>query len=309
MITICTVIFGDMSEYLYVLTDSIRRKTKHVSEVIIVKVDESDGLIREWTNNNIRFRMLGYDLLKHTDGCPSPAWAYMVCGHAFGLHHAIDNAVTEYVWLTDPDVFFLDCIDETYLELMTKHQLHIVGVSHFNPNDQPYGYFPCVINCLTKKCSLPNSEWLNDCLFIRTSMRCKENPVPLASCKGKYLVPGPIPECLEQFVNPQGMFDVGCNLWLWNLEKQWKWMAFYLDGQDNRSQNNFGFSDLVYPMNYNLRYYKTNFGLTGSMGKRELLYHRTRGSHESGIPYRKIYDSLFRKRQSRPQHSRRGYIT
>jgi hypothetical protein len=119
------------------------------------------------------------------------------------------------------------------------------------------------------------------------------------------------------------MFDTGCNLWLWNLQRGGRWLAFYLDEWHGCFKYNRGFCKLRYPLNYNTGRYKTNFGLEDNFGKQDLLYHRTRSALESSLSFRQLYDSLFRRSASkislrdqrtrsqqviRSQRSRRGYI-
>ena len=308
MISICTVTYGNMDDYIRVFIDSIRRRTTHVTEVIIVKVDApEDGLINAWTQNQTVFKNIGYNLLHHLQGYPSPAWAYMVCGHSFGLHHALECSTGKYIWFSDPDVFFLNRVDQIYLDLMAKHSLDIIGVSHFNTKEQSYGHFPCVINCLVKRNTLPEAGWLEGQLWIRSGMQVIENPQPLIETPGKYLVPFPVPEHQHEFPNPAGMFDTGCNLWLWNLQRGGRWLGFYLDQWHNCFKYNRGFGKLLYPLNYNTARYKTNFGLEEHFGKQDLLFHRTRGTLENGVSFRKLYDTLFKRphHSSRPQRATR----
>ena len=296
-----------MDDYIRVFVDSIRKRTKHVTEVIIVKIDaKNEGPIKTWTQDHIQFKIIGYNLLQHIQGYSSSAWAFMVCGHTFGLHHALEYSTGEYVWFSDPDIFFLSNVDQIYMDLMTKHSLDIVGVSHFNAVGQCYEYFPCVINCMIKRVHLPDSEWLQEQLWIRSGMQLKENPQPLIATPGKYLISFPIPEYQDQFPNPEGMFDTGCNLWLWNLQRNGRWLAFYLDQWHGCFKHNRGLVKLMYPLNYNTARYKTNFGLKDNFGKQDLLYHRTRGTLESGASFKQLYDSLFkparhRSRQRPPQ--------
>lgn len=322
MISICTVTYGNMDDYTHVFVDSIRCRTRHVTEVVIVKVDApQDGLINEWRQGQIHFRVIGYNLLNHLQGYKSSAWAYMVCGHTFGLHHALENSTGEYIWFSDPDLFFLNTVDQIYLDLMSKHNLDIVGISHFNAKEQSYGYFPCVINCLVKKADLPDSDWLEDQLWIRSGMQLIENPQPLIPTPGKFLISFPIPEFQDQFPNPHGMFDTGCNLWIWNQQRGGRWLAFYLDQWHTCFRYNRGFNKLLYPLNYNTARYKTNFGLEDALGKEDLLYHRTRSALENGSSFRELYHRLFntsaaktrteaRRAQAvhRLQRPTRGYI-
>ena len=109
---------------------------------------------------------------------------------------------------------------------------------------------------------------------------------------GKYLIPGPL--CPEEFPNPEGAFDVGCNLFLWAKAQNWRWLSFYRDGGVfPKTNDEYGFKELIYPMNYTTAEYRTNFGLEKDLGKQELLYHRTMAVGQSGASYQQLYDSLF----------------
>lgn len=293
MISVCSVLCGDMEDYVKVFTDSIKNTSKYVTEVIFIQVDASNRRpIRQWKSGNIDFRILGYPLLKEIRGCCSPEWAMMVCGHACGLHEAIEQAGNDYIWLSDPDVFFFNAVDDLYLRLMKQYELSIIGVSHFNSLRQSYCYFPCVTNCLLRKSWLPDRNWLLGDLWVRTGMTTRENPECVVECPGKYLMPSPIPSHTMRFPCPDGMFDVGCNLWLWNEEQHGRWLAFYLEQWNKDFETNFGFTELVYPLNYNTQSYMTNFDLQVDLGVCDLLYHRTRGSHEPGTSFRSLYVSL-----------------
>lgn len=297
-----------MNDYIHVFTDSICRRTTNVSEVIMVKVDSShEGIINERQLGNIKFRTIGYNLLDHLEGYKSPGWAYMVCGHAFGMHHAIENSTGEYIWFSDPDIFFLNKVDQIYLDLVSKHNLDVIGVSHFNAKEQSYGYFPCIINCMIKRSILPDSEWLKEQLWIRSGMQLIENPQPLIHTPGKYLVAFPIPEFQDQYPNTAGMFDTGCNLWIWNQQRKGRWLSFYLDEWHNCFRYNRGFNKMIYPMNYKIGRYKTNFGLEENVPSADLLYHRTRSSLESGREFKKLYGELFNN-QKKTRRPAKGYI-
>lgn len=292
MISICTVIYGDMEAYIRVLKSTVRLKTKHVHEMIIVQADASqDNTIKTWNQNGVTCKIIGYNLYQHVQGCPSPKWADMVCGHAMGLHHAIEQSSGEYVMLSDPDVFFLDYVDDIYLSFMARYNLDIIGVSHFNPTAQCYQYFPCIINCLMRRDKMPPSNWLQGQLWVRSAMQMANNPVPITPVDGKYLIPGPIPELYGCFPSPHAEFDAGCNLWLWNHQQGGRWLAFHLNSGDT-CRGNYGWDKLMYPLNYNTRSYNTNFGLTENLGRKELLYHRTRGARISGLEYHRLYDRV-----------------
>lgn len=288
MVSVCTVILSRMEEYVSVLSHSLGRNAKHVKEVIFVKVDALAPGSRSWQSNGIEYRMIDYPVTEETDW-NTRGFMLMVAGHALGLHHGIDQAREEYVWLTDPDVFFFTAADELYLDLMWYYNLGIVGISHFTPQQQSYLDFPCVTNCMVRKADLPG-VWLD--FALQSGMRLDERPRRLMPMPGKYLIPGPI--CPKEFPNPQGTFDVGCHLWQWAKEKDWRWLSFYRNSGDLPNTNDeYGFKDLVYPMNYNTGDYRTNFGLKDDLGHQDILYHRTMAVGQSGESYKRLYDSLF----------------
>ena len=191
MISVCAVLFGDMRDYVAVFAHSIRCHAQHVTEVVFAQVDVADeGVIHSWEERGIRFRILGYPLTR--DLCVnSPPWTYAICGHALGMHYAIDHSRGDYVWMSDPDVFLLSGVDDFYLSMMREHGLLIVGASHFNPADQSYATFPCLINCLVKWSALPSPQWLAGELHVQSGMRLRDSCQKLRRLDGKYLIPGP----------------------------------------------------------------------------------------------------------------------
>ena len=282
-----------MEDYIHVLGRTISKHCRHVKEVIFAKVDAySIGPVRQWRSQGIDFKILDHPLT--TDPDPkNRSFLLMVAGHGSGLHHAIDNATQEYVWLTDPDVFLFSSVDDLYLSLMEKHNLGIIGISHFTPQQQCYLDFPCVTNCLLRKGSLPPPEWLAEELGIYSGMKPSDKIRKLAASPGEYLLPGPNSHYGE-FPSPDGMFDVGFNLWFWGKQNNWKWLSFYRDaGLFPINNEQYGFRDLVYPMNYTAADYRTNFGLQDDLGQQELLYHRTMAVGQPGSSYRQLYESLF----------------
>lgn len=280
----CAVTRKNLKDYTKVLTDTLCRHTTLVREVILVQTDTKDGLVESWDCGKIRFSHYGCQPLP----CPkAPAWEQMICGHARGLHKAIEYVQQEYVWLSDPDVFLLSAVDQTYLRLIQRYDLNLIGVSHFNPLSQAYQFCPCIINCMMRRDTLPTSDWLGG-FHAQSEMRLGAQPVfPVGH---RWMIPGPLAE--HKFPKSDGLYDTGCNIWLWNEEKKGRWISFQLD-QINGEPKNTGFRELVYPMNYKLKNYKSNFGLADDLGNDDLLYHRTRGSREKSASYRRLYESLY----------------
>jgi hypothetical protein len=304
MISFCSAVINtNLQDHIDIITDTLCRHTKWVKEVIFVQTDlRKDKLVKSWSKNGIEFRH--YGLKPFDPPCPLELnWEKMICGHASGLHQAIGYAQQEYVWMSDPDVFLLSSVDETYLNLIKKYDLNVIGVSHFNSDGQSYLYFPCVINCMMKRANLPHSNWLGG-FHAQTGMRIDQNGQKVFSVRDCWTIPGPLQEYYESFPNPSGIFDAGCNLWLWNEQNKGRWLSFYLDQEEMADKSysyhlskfktdNIGFSELVYPLNYSTSKYKTNFGLKDDLGNTDLIYHRTKGSQGKIDSYKRLYESLY----------------
>lgn len=292
MISLCTVIVKGMEPYLDILADSVVKKCRNVKEVVAIKIDEKEvKLINKWNIRDVNFKIVGAPLSEHRSKA-NKEWEMMICGHATGLHYALEYASNEYIWFCDPDVFFLSSADDIFLDCIKNYNLNAVGVSHFNTLEQSYGYFPCIISYLTKKSNLPSPEWLNGDFHAWSGMRLSHRCRKIFPTPGKYLMPGPLPSYQYSFPNPDGIFDAGCNLWLWNEHKKGRWMSFHLEKDRNAFRNNGGVSNIVYPLNYNMKNYKTNFGLDVKMPDQDILYHRTRSSKENAGDYCNLYHSL-----------------
>lgn len=304
MISFCSaVVSKNLDDYLTILTDSLCRHTSLVKEVIFVQTDlRKDKLIKSWCKNGIDFKL--YGMCPLDPPCPRElAWEKMICGHAVGLYQAIQKSNQEYVWMSDPDIFLLSSVDQIYLDLIKKYNLNLIGISHFNVEGQSYRYFPCIINCMCKKSDLPNSGWMGG-FKAQSRMRIDQKGEDVFSVNDCWMIPGPIKDQFEKFPNPNGIFDSGCNLWLWNKEKEGRWISFFLDTDYLKEKtfsyhlskfhtDNIGFCELVYPLNYNLSKYKSNFEINDDLGSMDLLYHRTRGCQENSQSYKKLYESIY----------------
>lgn len=255
MITLCSVIVDKIKDYLDVLLYSIiKYDLSLINEIIVCKSDDFTGKILDFYKiKNIPVKVIGNTLPSITNY--SLPFFNDICGHALGLHTAIDKAKNDYILIVDPDVYFKSKIDEFFLNLHQKHELFIVGASHYNPNEQCYAYFPTIICCLVNQNKLPPNTWLNNKIYWKDCMNLfKEKCHDLAKMDGKYLIPGPILEYYQLFPNPREWFDVGCNLWLWSHQNHYKWLSF----QENND--------------YNSKYFKSNFNLL-SLPEQPLLFH------------------------------------
>lgn len=297
-VSVCTVYLQYMKDYLDVFLHSVRRNLKEVKEVIVVEVDteaETEGLISEGEEDGLFVRRYSYPV----GGGLEPIarnWSLMVCGHALGLHKGIELATGDYVMLSDPDIFFFSPVDEIYKDLIRKFDLNIVGISHFWPQEQCYLDFPCVTNCMFRRDRMPGPDWRSDQMCLRSYMRWEEQPISLGPLPGKYLIPGPIPEAYDRFPNPAGMYDCGCNLWLWNDDMQGRWLSFQFPEGASFTKSCYGFDKIEYPMNYSLNRFKANFTPNRNLGSGDLLFHRTRGTKTPGPDFKALYESVIQER-------------
>lgn len=182
-------------------------------------------------------------------------------GHGLGLHAALAEATQEYVMFCDPDVFFFSDVAGFYMDLMKRYDLGIVGVSHPIVEQQCYDYFPCVINCLVKRDTLPDASFLQGMLRFRHGLlynpEYSEEEKKLESANGLYLLAGACTSVGHLFPHPDKFFDCGCNLWLWSHQRNDKWVAF------------------AHGAGYICKKgeYKSNFDLKDNFGGQFLFYH------------------------------------
>lgn len=286
-ISVCSVLLSGMDDYVRVFLDTLNRNCQLVDEVIFTQIDSSES--STFTYGRMKVRKVGIDLHSSLPSLDQN-FCFTVCGHAFGLHAGIDLAKNDLIWLCDPDVFLLAPVDAIFADLMAKHDLRIVGVSHFNIPQQSYNSFPCITSCMVRKSQLPGKEWMAGRLHVQSGMRVAENGHNMVPVDGHFLIPGPVRQ--DEFPNPGGIFDAGCDLWLWNKDTDGRWVSFWLDVNMKSFRRNFGSKGVVYPMNYRLQNFDSNFGLS-TVGVGDILYHRTRGARESSGEYLALYESLF----------------
>jgi hypothetical protein len=267
MITACTVILPGMENILECMLQSLEEKASSITRVVVaIKTDEPiqtqeirDGFVVDYISFNWKL--------------PDPAYAEGYC-HAIGLHAALQHVDTEYVMLVEPDVvFYLKDFDSLYMQTYEKYDLGIIGVSRIaDPRGNTFfqktcfGAFPGIVAAMTKTKALPGSDFLKGHLKLRpnvVNVNSKEdNYFPMY---GKWLLQTPIPEFVDEFPNPKGVFDPGCNLWLWFRDK--RWLSFHQ--KDNQP--------LTATCNAST-YNKNNFDLPeDTLGNEPLLFHSGHG--------------------------------
>lgn len=268
MITLCTVVLKSCERYLPYLVESIVNKTKLISEVLIAQPDCED-ISETYEKRNIKIHRFSHkEELFHS--------------HALCMHKCIDMANNDFVLLCDPDIFFYSAADELYFNLFEKYRLGAIGVSHHNSLNQAQGFFPYIFNMFLKKSMLPNNEWMKG--LIRTPpvlLLGQEDVYETATAMdGKWLLQGAIPNHIERLPNhgPNAIFDVGCNLYLWAEDQNWKWISF----------------QTVDCHSYTTRYFRSNFRYKEKLPFSKLLHHCVGSTNERDNEfeeYREIYKS------------------
>lgn len=276
-ISLCTVSIKILEPYLELMIKSALERL-HLHEIIICNSDlnfiipETGKKIGDVTIRRINLPDV-YDIDRET---PS-------MGHALGLHECIDKAQGDYIFFCDPDVIFYNAVDKIYLEFMTKYNLNYIGCAHESADTSPYKFFPTIINSLVRKDQLPDADFLKDYLHYNPSPRLfiidykyyKKAP-------SKYLIIGGIPEMVHKFKIPpekvrECCFDTGCNLYLWALEKNWRWLSFVTyDSQ-----------------NYKTSYYRSNFKLNDRIKVQSLFHHqngRLRTTTDCFQKFQQVYE-------------------
>ncbi len=274
MISCCVTILDGLSGFTDILIDSIKNNTKHISEIILVKIDEDVPISEETINDGLVLKKLGTNVNDKMHG------------HALGLHIALEHATGKYVMTCEPDLFFYPGTDEFYLDLFTGHDLAVIGITHHNATGECSTFFPYPMNMMMRRADLPGSDFLKGRLFLRPNItKHKDVESALAEEKtlvpadGKWLLQGPIPEFQHLFPNqnPECWFDIGCNMWLWNEHLKGKWISF----------------QTIDTNLYTTAFYKSNFKYKNRASCKKLVYHQTNcvlaGEEALGM-FRKAYE-------------------
>lgn len=271
MITLCTVLVEELRPFMNLMIDSLLRKNKLVSNILIAHVNSPYEYTQERHQQGVRIETFSH-LLPH--GLDTNEF-----GHALGLHACIEKANTPYVMFCDPDVLFIEDTPSFYLDLMKKLSLNYIGCSHECAVQHPETYFPYVVNSLVKKADLPNDDFMKNLLYYRGNLTARtgdtlEDLGRYQPSPGKYLIRGFIPGTESQFPNAILRtekihtidFDTGHLLYLWSLQQKWRWLSFLTP-------------DVHF---YNTGYYRSNCGVKLPSDKKPLIYHLTGRYRKNG---------------------------
>jgi len=268
MISLCSVILSGMEDLLEIFFETIN-DLKLVKEVVLTKIDSDDNEIKTWKSNGINFKQININVSAEY-------------GHSLGLHECIDNSQQPYLLFSDPDVFFYTAVDEFFFDLMQKHNLDWIGCSQHASVTQAHLFFPNFLSTLVKKSNMPDESFLKGKLKYRHGVLKAENLKPDddgSPADGKYLVPSPIPELYQEFPNPEGQFDLGCNMWLWSKQQNWKWLGFQTTDCH------------LYTSSYN----RGNIKLDEKLPRKKLLYHCVNGTKNTSNEFesfKEVYEDF-----------------
>lgn len=223
MISLVSVFLRRLSPFFDIFLESVVNNLKLVDEVIMPCGDCPLDYYESWEERGIKFVKFGSP--QKITGLRIPTGGTQCLDHALNLHEGIDRAKNDYVLLSDPDVFFYGATDEFYINLIEKYKLNYIGVSHPASITQAFTYFPNVLNCMGKRSEFPGEDFLKDKFYLDYIFpnEFKGYHISLA---GKFLSPGPLRETAEQFPNPTGHFETGCNMLLWANQNKWRWLSF-----------------------------------------------------------------------------------
>lgn len=225
MISVCTVILHSELQALNILLSSLKKTCSLIQEIIVADVHPKENILIDSVTKII------------------PVDGTLLYGHANGLHACLRHAKAEYVLLTDPDVFYtMPNVDRFYIDAYNKFQLSFIGVSHYRPI-HAFGNFPTVTSLLTRRCRLPPEDYF--------STECNS-----------YLHQTKIKSRCNEFPNPKGRFDVGCNLYLWNKDIRGRWISFLGKFEDG--------------YRYHATSHAKNFKMRVKLGNTSILYHASK---------------------------------
>jgi len=253
-----------MENTLECFLQSIDAKSTKITRVIVAIRSDYPVKRREQRSR------ITVDYIPFQWNLPDPLYAEGYC-HAIGLHAALKFVDTPYVMLTEPDiVFHLNDFDSKYIEIYEEHRLGIIGVSRVaDPRGfkffklQSFGGFPTVINCLMRTDSLPPVDFLKGKLKLRPNVVPNHNAdeAQYIQVDEKWLLQTPIPDQIDKFPNPKGVFPVGCNLYLWYKDK--RWLSFHRNS-----------ANVCPPLCNATLFNINNFNLPqNALGEEPLLYH------------------------------------
>jgi hypothetical protein len=207
--------------YIDVLIESIIHRGTHVREILIAVTDAKEEFDTCRHIGEVRVRRFGV-----------PMKVINFFGHALGLQACIKRAAGEYILFSDPDVFWYMGVDKFFLNMVKEYNLNYIGVAHHNAINQCFFFFPYVIQSMARKDTLPDDDWLRDSLYYNRCLSRQDldrsdvddwKPAP-----GDWLIPGPVTTTMSHYPNqaPDAIFDVGCNMWMWNEERKGRWVSF-----------------------------------------------------------------------------------
>ena len=244
MVTLCVSIADNRKDCLPYLLKSLKNNSSTISEILIADVNI---LGHSQNNETTTYGIPTTQFIVNVDHIlklPHLENKHFIV-HPLALHACIDRAKNDHLLFADHDIIFITDVGKIFTDLIEKYTISIIGIELTIPHQiSCYLNFPSVSAAMVRKSTLPPPTFLQDKLqykpYLTTNKQLTANKYPQAP--GKYLIQSPIIEIADSFPNPDGLFDVGCNLWYWYKDKKWLTLKKENDGptfHTNQHYNNF----------------------------------------------------------------------
>jgi len=214
LITIAYVPYLE-DKIIEVFLRSVKQKcSKHLREVIVIYKSEEEPF--EVTKNIGKLTIRHIAITRHT----------MLPSVAF--HQGLKYTSCPYIILSDPDIVICkNEFDDFYRRLYEEFDLNIIGCSHYSIERQAYQTFPTHISLLMHQSKMPDEEFSKKCKirpYLAKDLNSSDNYKVIEG--DRYLLGGAMPGRYKEFPLPSGVFDEGCNLYLWDKDNGSRALTF-----------------------------------------------------------------------------------
>jgi hypothetical protein len=228
MISLCTVVDKVHHDYYKMFAKSLLVKSCLIQHVYVAMIQDKPTEAAEQTETIQGVTFHHFPLYVER-------WPHWISyKHAIGLHECIKRVSTPYIMFADCDVLFLyPKFDEYCLKVFQDNNLNILGTQMYKMwIDSNYkwcaGHFPFIHFCLMKTDTLPDEKMFKGKLQVLAGEQIVgcSNPIDRTLVNNYYLTCGCIPEFKQLYPNPDGHYDTGCKLYVWNQMMRGRWVSF-----------------------------------------------------------------------------------
>jgi len=228
MISLCTVVDKVHHEYYKLFAKSLLAKSRLIQHVYVAFIHSSPIAPSEYTETIKGITFHYFPLYVER-------WPHWISyKHAIGLHECIKRVTTPYFIMADCDVLFLHPrFDEYCLKVFQDNELNIIGTQMYKTWIYPdfkwcAGSFPFIHFCMVKTDTMPDEKMFKGKLQVleRDQIVGCTNPANKTLVNNYYLTCGCIPEYKQIYPNPEGHYDTGCKLYIWNELRYGRWVSF-----------------------------------------------------------------------------------